>query len=69
MKLTSIPRIKRVSLDRPRLRRPRPSARKINFLLRGGPLSMAWLCCPGTLCFSYRNWRGYYDQDNRWVSL
>lgn len=69
MKLTSIPRIKRVSLDRPRLRRPRPSARKINFLLRGGPLNMAWLCSPGTLCFSYRDWRGYYDQSNKWVSL
>ncbi|WP_315810096.1 hypothetical protein [Pseudomonas sp. C9-3] len=55
MKPTSIPRIKRVSLNRPRLCRPRPSARKINFLLRGGPLSMAWLCRPGTLCFSYRD--------------
>lgn len=49
MKLTTIPRIKRVSLDSPRLRRPRPSTRKINFPLRGGALSMAWSSPRSTL--------------------
>ncbi|PWU30130.1 hypothetical protein DK254_08385 [Pseudomonas sp. RW407] len=69
MKLTTIPRIKRVSLARPRLRRPRISSRKVPYLLQGGPLNMAWLCSPGTLRFSYQHWRGYYDQSNKWVSL
>ncbi|MDH0335143.1 MULTISPECIES: hypothetical protein [Pseudomonadaceae] len=69
MKFTTIPRIKRISLRRPALRRRRLYARKALFEMKGGPIDKAWLVCPGTLAFSVGQWRGYYDGENKWVDL
>lgn len=70
MKLKTIPRIKGIDLRRKRFQaRRRLFAHKRSWLMRGGPLHKAWLCSPGTLRFSYQQWRGYYDQSNKWVSL
>lgn len=69
MKLTTIPRIKPVSLAATRFRRRRIYARKAWFRLDGGPIQSAWLCTPGTLCFRVGEWRGYYDGSNKWVAL
>lgn len=68
MKLTTIPRIKRISLRRKRFeRRRRLYAHKTAWRMEGGPLHQAWLCCPGTLRFSIPGWSGYYNGDNKWV--
>lgn len=70
MKLTSIPRIKRIDLRRKRFQRRRVlSACKKSWGMSGGPLHRAWLCSPGTLRFSIPGWSGYYDGDNKWVDL
>ncbi|BCD83632.1 hypothetical protein PSm6_00390 [Pseudomonas solani] len=69
MKLTSIPRIKRISMRRKTPRRRRIYARKRVFRMEGGPIDRAWLVCPGTLAFSVGQWRGYYDGDNKLVDL
>ncbi|PNG11904.1 hypothetical protein CXK97_19485 [Stutzerimonas stutzeri] len=69
MRLTTIPRIKAVSLAKMRIRRRRLSALKQSFALDGGPITRAWLCTPGTLCFRVGGWRGYYDGENKWVDL
>lgn len=69
MRLTTIPRIRRVNLDKQRIRRRQISAKKSFFRLDGGPLRGAWLSTPGTLSFSMGEWRGYYDIKNKWVQL
>jgi hypothetical protein len=69
MRMTTIPRIKGISLGKMRIRKRRLSALKQSFRLDGGPISRAWLCTPGTLCFQVGEWRGYYDGENKWVGL
>ena len=43
---------------------------KRSYLLIGGPYNGRWmyLSSPGTLHFSVGEWKGYYNNDNRWVS-
>lgn len=67
-RLTTIPRIRRISLEKRRLRRRSLSARKSFFRLDGGPITSAWLCTPGTLSFRLGDWYGYYDSANKWVA-
>ncbi|MEA9994585.1 MULTISPECIES: hypothetical protein [unclassified Pseudomonas] len=62
-------RIKRIDLSRPRIRRRVLSALKSSFQLKGGPITRAWLCTPGTLTFTLGEWRGYYNGNNEWVQL
>lgn len=62
-------RLKRIDLSRPRIRRRVLRAFKSRFTLRGGPVSAAWLCTPGTLVFTLGEWRGYYNAKNEWVQL
>lgn len=69
MKLTSIPRIKKISLAVRKPRRRRIHARKASYQLDGGPLSHAWLCTPGTLLFRVGEWFGFYDGENKWVQI
>lgn len=71
MRLTMIPRIKRINLRQKRFVRRRVlHANKLHFPLTGGPLSGgAWLCSPGTLRFSIPGWAGYYDEANKWVDI
>nr|WP_134602729.1 hypothetical protein [Pseudomonas aeruginosa] len=70
MKLTTIPRIKKINLSQKRFeRRRRLYASKRSWRLDGGPLNRAWLCSPGTLRFSIPGWSGYYNDENKWVEL
>jgi hypothetical protein len=62
-------RIKRIDLSRPRIRRRVLRALKKSYQLTGGPITRAWLCTPGTLTFKYKEWRGYYNDKNKWVAL
>lgn len=70
MKLTSIPRIKKICMRQKRFRQKRRLyAVKRSWAMTGGPVRNAWLCTPGTLKFSIPGWSGYYDSENKWVEL
>lgn len=69
MRLTSIPRIKRISLAVRKPRRRVICARKARYRMNGGPVSEAWLCTPGTLLFRIGAYRGFYDNENKWVQI
>lgn len=67
MKLTSIPRIKRISLSVTKPRRRAITSRAFRNLMNGGPCRALYLSCPGTLCFSVNGFRGFYNAKNEWV--
>lgn len=69
MKLTSIPRIKRISLSVTKPRRRAIASRVFRNLMSGGPCRSLYLSCPGTLCFSVGEFRGYYNAKNEWCEL
>lgn len=69
MKLTSIPRIKRISPSASKPRRRAITKRVYRNIMNGGPCSALYLSCPGTLCFSINGFHGFYNAKNEWVDV